>query len=105
MPSSPPSLIPLPLLLLYLTLPTAATTTTCYDPTGTKLHAGYQPCPPSSGSPNSCCNIGNGDLCTDSGLCLRQDTLANGFWYQDGCTDRDWRGCRRICSGKIVLCP
>ncbi|RJE18531.1 hypothetical protein PHISCL_09135 [Aspergillus sclerotialis] len=63
-------------------------------------NSNWQPCN-STDNPNACCSIGTGDICTTAGLCLRQDTYANGWWYQDGCTNQDWDGCPNMCPGTL----
>lgn len=85
-------------IVIFFSFLSAVASTQCYSQTGSPT--GSIVCN-STANTGACCNIDNGDICTTSGLCLRQDSIP-GFLYQDDCTDSNWGStCPDFCPGKI----
>lgn len=68
----------------------------CYNTWGEE-DTSQQPCfAPGTEDTNAttwCCN--KGDSCLSNGLC--QGPEANSIMTQQGCTDKSWEGCNKIC--------
>jgi hypothetical protein len=91
----------LTLILIFLHVWLASSSSQCYMLNGDLATADFQPCTSSlaSGSNSACCNLGKNppDICLGGGLCQRMDSTEGNFMiYAVGCTDK---------SGKDPACP
>ena len=73
---------------------------TCYFLNG-ELAPQHAPCFPnkvSAGDDSACCDMSNGDVCLDTGICLSK----GGSTFQGACTDQNWQSnsCTHRCPDR-----